>query len=174
MTPKHLPAFLARKPLFAGLDPEEVAQVTARMELVDVPAGAVIFSQGDPGDGWYVVVRGEVAIRMDVPDVGEHELARLESGEEFGEMALIDDHPRLASAVAEVHSTLARLPRAAFHEILDAESHLGARLVLAMARVLCQRQRELTGILTDLVDDPETAPPGPREMLSLLLIPRAH
>jgi CRP-like cAMP-binding protein len=170
MNKKQLTAFLARQALFRGLRPEELDVVVSRMELVEYDLGDTIFEEGVPGDGWYVVIKGEVSIVKSVANGEDHELARLEPGEEFGEMALLDDAPRLATALAETQTTLARLPRDAFFALLEDETRIGARVVLAMARVLCQRQRELTAILTDLVDDPETAAPGPHEMMSVLLI----
>lgn len=170
---KHdrLLSFLSAQKLFRGLDTEEIDSVRSRMEVVEVQAGTPVFLEGQAGDAWYVVVSGAIVILKATSAGADHELARLERGEEFGEMALIDDAPRLASAMAEGTATLARLPRSAFRALLDDEPAVGGKLVLAMARVLCQRQRELTAVVTDLVDDPETAAPGAREMLSLLLVP---
>jgi CRP/FNR family cyclic AMP-dependent transcriptional regulator len=170
MTHDRLLSFLSGQRLFRGLDSGEIDRVVRRMEVVDVADGQRIFAEGEPGDAWYVITKGAVVILKSTVSGPEHELARLERGEEFGEMALIDDAPRLASAVADGPASLARLPSGAFRALLDEESGVGGKVVLAMARVLCQRQRELTAVLTDLVDDPDTAAPGAREMLSMLLL----
>jgi len=59
----------------------------------------VIFREGDPGDVMFVVQNGEVEIHRDVTSQSEP-LARLSAGEIFGEMALVDQSPRSATAVA--------------------------------------------------------------------------
>jgi CRP-like cAMP-binding protein len=61
--------------------------------------GQIIFHLGDPGDSMYVIHDGEVIIRLDDREDAP-QLARLGKGEFFGEMALVDDSPRSASAVA--------------------------------------------------------------------------
>lgn len=170
MKPLQLSVFLSHQTMFCDLTMDETVSVAARMDVLEFDDDDEIFAEGQPCDGWYMIVKGEVAIVKGGINGMDHDLAQLESGEGFGEMGLIDDAPRLATATAVGKTTLARLPRDAFHTLLREEGSIAARIVLAMARVLAQRQRALTAILTDLVDDPETASPGPREMLSLLLL----
>ncbi|GDX82711.1 hypothetical protein LBMAG42_45220 [Deltaproteobacteria bacterium] len=170
MRPHQLSTFLSHQTLFKDLSLAETQSVAARMEVLEFEDDDEIFAEGQPCDGWYVIVEGEVAIVKSGVGGLDHDLAQLESGEGFGEMGLIDDAPRLATATAVGETTLARLPLGAFRAMMKDEGSVAARIVLAMARVLVQRQRALTAILTDLVDDPETAAPGPREMMSLLLL----
>lgn len=170
MKPRQLSTFLSHQSLFKELTLAETELVAARMEVMEFEDDDEVFAEGQPCDGWYVIVKGEVAIVKTAAGGLDHDLAQLESGEGFGEMGLLDDAPRLATATAVGRTTLARLPREAFRALLQDEGSIAARIVLAMARVLVQRQRALTAILTDLVDDPETAAPGPREMLSMLLL----
>ena len=170
MKPYQLSTFLSHQTMFKDLALAETELVAQRMEVLDYDDGDDIFEEGQPCDGWYVIVKGEVEIIKAGTSGLDHDLAQLESGEGFGEMGLIDDAPRLATAAAVGKTRVARLSRDGFHALLKEEPSVGARIVLAMARVLAQRQRALTAILTDLVDDPETAAPGPREMISLLLL----
>ena len=60
-----------------------------------VKAGAVIFQEGDKADGLFIIKSGQVGIRL-----GNRTLAELNANSIFGEMALIDDAPRSATAVA--------------------------------------------------------------------------
>ena len=91
-------------PMLAGL-PEPVLERLAR-EAVSVafPAGSVVLREGDVGDRFYVVERGEVAI------LGRH----FGPGEGFGEIALLRDVPRTATATAVTDVSLASLEREPF------------------------------------------------------------
>ncbi len=91
-------------PMLAGL-PESVLERLAR-EAVSVafPAGSVVLREGDVGDRFYVVERGEVAI------LGRH----FGPGEGFGEIALLRDVPRTATATADTHVSHATLEREPF------------------------------------------------------------
>lgn len=170
MKPLQLAVFLSHQSMFRGLSMAETEAVAARMDVLEFEDGDEIFAEGQPCDGWYVIVKGEVEIVKSGVNGMDHDLAQLEAGEGFGEMGLIDDAPRLATVSALGETSVARLSLEAFHLLLKEEPSICARVVLAMARVLVQRQRALTSILTDLVDDPETAAPGPREMISMLLL----
>ena len=59
--------------------------------------GRIVFSEGDPGDAMYVVIRGLVQIYRDTTR-GRVVLAKMGAGQFFGEMALIEDQPRSATA----------------------------------------------------------------------------
>ena len=74
-----------------------------------VKAGDRLFEEGDPGDAAFIVESGIVAIAKTV-EGAEVELARLEAGELFGEMAIIDGSPRMARAIAIEDSVVVRIP----------------------------------------------------------------
>jgi MFS family permease len=91
-------------PMLAGL-PEPVLERLAREAVaVSFPAGSVVLREGDVGDRFYVVERGEVAI------LGRH----FGPGEGFGEIALLRDVPRTATATAVTDVALAALERDPF------------------------------------------------------------
>lgn len=69
-------------------------------QLVKFAKGEIIFRQGYPGDHAYIVKEGEVEIFFEENDFTEKQLAILGVGEMFGELALMDDKPRSASARA--------------------------------------------------------------------------
>lgn len=79
--------------------------------------GRVVFTQGDNGDAAFVVESGEVAIFKDIE--GETiKLGTIKPGGIFGEMAVIDGSPRMATAIAEGHTILVRVPKAVFDQKL--------------------------------------------------------
>jgi CRP-like cAMP-binding protein len=76
-------------------------------------AGQVIFERGDPSDYMYGIVDGQVEIR-----VGDRILETIGAGSVFGEMALIDDEPRSATAVAKTECRVVEVDAPAFHELI--------------------------------------------------------
>lgn len=86
--------------LFAPLPPTTIEKVAARCSTVDVPAGSVIISEGDNGDRFYAIVRGQVEVRR-----GAIATRTLGPGDHFGEIALLRDINRTATVVAlsDVH-----------------------------------------------------------------------
>ena len=102
-------ALLHGIPMLRPLPEATIEQLAARLTRVQVPAGALVFEQGDEGDDFYVVERG----RADVIRDGQS-IAPLESGAGFGEIALIHDCRRTASVRATTALTLRTLNRSVF------------------------------------------------------------
>jgi len=105
--------------------------------------GDVVFRQGDAGHEAYVVVKGQIRI---VREYGsrQEDLAMLEAGELFGEIALLDGDPRTATAIAASEVTeLMVLPRSAFLE----QVRLNANLAADMFRMFARRFRSLESLL---------------------------
>src|SRR5687767_9507683 len=80
--------------------------------------GDVIFKEGDPGDGLYVVLSGRVQISAMISGGERHVFSTVGAGDVFGEMALLDNLPRSAHASAEGDTTVAFVPREEFVELL--------------------------------------------------------
>ncbi len=81
-------------------------------------AGEVIFREGDDGDEAYMILSGKIDITIKSAEE-EIILATLERGEILGEMALVDDQPRMATATATAETSLSVIPREAFKKRLD-------------------------------------------------------
>src|SRR5947209_5982254 len=86
--------------LFHGLSNEELRTLARQVVHREFGRHELIFSQGDPGDGLYVLTRGHVSITRQSPDGDELILTMYEPGEYFGDLSLFDDEPRSASAAA--------------------------------------------------------------------------
>ena len=98
----------------------------------DYDAGTVLFREGEPGDFMYVVQTGEVEIRR---NVGDHErvLAVLPAGEFFGEMALINQRPRSATAVVRSPSRLLVIEPRTFEAMIRGKTEIAVRMIKTLA-----------------------------------------
>jgi CRP-like cAMP-binding protein len=129
-------------PLFQDLTSADRRVLADLGERRKVPAGTVLFQEGAPGDALYVIMSGEVRVIRVVPGTGEEVLAVLSPGSTCGEMALIDDYPRSATAVAEGDATLLVISKAAFATLLHERPALAAKILRALCRSLSARLRE--------------------------------
>jgi CRP-like cAMP-binding protein len=116
-------------PLFGALAPASLHELLAKMTLLERPAGVAIVKQGEPGRDAFVVVRGVVDVERD--DDGKPEPTRLASlgpGALFGEMALVSDAPRAASALAAEPVQLLCVTRAELERLATTDPAFGREL----------------------------------------------
>jgi signal transduction histidine kinase len=102
-------------------------------------ADEIIFSAGDPGDGFYLVESGAVRISAVVGDNEPRVLARIGPGEFFGEMAVLDDASRSATATAETETTALFIDREQLLALLVQQP----QLALGLIREFSSRMRVL-------------------------------
>ena len=169
VTEEMLAQFLAKTDIFEGFDSEEVELFVPLLEITKVAASHTIFQEGTTGDAWFVVLNGEVSVTKEMASGPPHVLSHLFPGDSFGEMALMDGAPRMATLYAVEDSLFARLSRESFMQLLRDGQMPAIKLLWAMSSVLCQRQRELTQVLSDLVEGPEDETVREYEILSQLL-----
>ena len=100
----------------------------------DVSAGAVVFAEGDVADGFFVVLSGEVEV-----SVRGYVLATLGTGELFGEMALIDERPRSATAVARTDCRLVKVDEKRFLFLVTQTPFFA----LSVMRLMAERLRAM-------------------------------
>jgi CRP/FNR family cyclic AMP-dependent transcriptional regulator len=136
---------LERNRLFRGLSAATIQQIASLSVRRPYPMGAIIFSQGDPGDALYGIVTGKVRISASAPDGKEMFLNIMEPGDTFGEIALLDGYPRTATASATAPSELLIIMRDPFLALLQREPGLSIHLL----RLLCQRIRWTSGLAED-------------------------
>lgn len=136
---------LERSPLFRGLSSEILARIAALAVQRSYPSGEVVFLQGDPGDALYGVVTGRIRISAGASDGREIFLNIMESGDTFGEIALLDGGLRTAAATAIVPSELVSIRREHFLAVLEREP----RLALELLRLCGERLRWTSGQAED-------------------------
>lgn len=119
---------------------KEMALLDTLMQTVHLEDGRVLFHKGERGDALYVIEAGQVRIFTFDEKGQEITLNILGPGETFGEMALVDEQPRAASAAAVGAVTLRRLSR----EDFQAKLHTSPGLVREIVELLSNRVRDLT------------------------------
>lgn len=114
------PTLLKKTTIFSRLTDEALGEVAAALKPKGLAAGEVLFNQGDPGDELYIVQQGRVSIYVPSTDKSgeERPLRIFEAEEVLGEMALIDDRPRSASARALEATQVLTLTGADFQRLL--------------------------------------------------------
>lgn len=136
-------SLLGKCPLFADLTPPERERVAGIAYEKVFDRESLIFKEGELGDAFYLVVKGAVRISTDVPGVGEEALAVLKEGEGFGEMSLIDDAPRSASAIAhEDKVLLLAIYKRDFKALLEKDKEIASKLLWYFVRTLVARLRD--------------------------------
>ena len=136
----------SKVPLFEGISPEDRAALARAATLRTYRRGETIVQQGQPGDAFYVLVRGRVAVAIVAPDGREVVLNTLGEGDHFGEMALLDDAPRSASVIAQERSDLAILSRAVFLDLLKSNFVLTRALLAAFSARLRRANATIEGL----------------------------
>jgi signal transduction histidine kinase len=121
-------SFLQNVPLFMGLPREDLKRLCGLTKEVSFPAGGVVFEQGSPGDFAYVIKEGQIEISR-YSDGREVPLARRGRGEVIGEMALLEEAPRMATARAATESVLVAIGREQVDQLLGS-SPSAARAIL--------------------------------------------
>ena len=107
-------------PIFRGRSEGELSVLLTKLELKTWDPDAVVFQQGDSGDKFYVIRSGEVAIEVSDNGGPPREVATLRGGEYFGEIALVSEVARTASARVKVEAELWALAKEDFLELFEA------------------------------------------------------
>ena len=126
--------FLRNIPLFSGMPPDELSHLAGIAEEVVYPEGEVIIREGDHGEEMFLIVEGEIEIHRE-----SKPLAVLKSHDYFGEMSILDNEPRSATATARADCLLLRIRQSDFYDIL--ERHFN--VALTIIHTLTGRLREM-------------------------------
>jgi CRP-like cAMP-binding protein len=128
-------AVLGTVPLFAGLEAATRARLAACAESVEIFAGEVVFRQGHPSDGFYVVKRGSFSVSVDTAgEPGGVCVRRLQAGDFFGEMAVLTNEARSATVRCESDGELLRIHAAQVKALLARDPAAASAVAAVLIR----------------------------------------
>jgi uncharacterized protein YhbP (UPF0306 family) len=104
--------------VFRDLPRQESLGFTGELQPINVAAGEIIVRQGAPADKIFIIVKGEVVVEREEADGSKVELETLKDGQFFGEVAIMRDTPREATARAKTDVTLLALQRDTFQRLV--------------------------------------------------------
>ena len=131
-------------PMFEGMAEEDLAALSNQLGVRAYRAGSMIFNAGDSGDAMYIVASGDVNIHLPGEDSRRISLKDLAHGEHFGELALFDEGPRSASALATTDTQLLELQRATLASYLATRP----RAAMALLRTMSEHLRRTNMLLS--------------------------
>ncbi len=134
------PGMLRRVKALAELNDEQLLRFVSFMEAQNVRQWTQIVKQGDPDDGMFLVLEGELRVRLLIGGK-ETILATLGPGECFGEIALFDQGPRSADVIANRDSVLLKVTTEAFDRLRREAPELSAPILFAISKTLAARIR---------------------------------
>jgi len=133
--------------LFAGVPREELSLLVSQLMRRSYRRNDVIFHRGDPGSTLYIVQEGQVKISLPAIDGDEVTLQIFGRGEFFGEMSLLDDLPRSATATAIEPTRALSLGREQFLAAMQRERAIAATVMAALGL----RVRHANDMIEDIV-----------------------
>ncbi len=136
-----LEALLSRVQIFSQLTNRELRKVSSIVHRREYAANEYVFSQGDPGLGMYVIEDGEVSIIYSDEASIEKELTLLKAGDFFGELSLLDESPRSASAIAKAPSRIIGFFRPDLIDLLNRSPKSGTKILFKLGEVIGTRLR---------------------------------
>ncbi len=133
---------LRMTPIFRLLSDSEVSELGAGLRHLSFAPGELIIRQGDDGASMYFVTSGTVAITYQGADRAEHQVARMEAGDFFGEMSLLTGEVRGANAVALTRVDCYKLDKSGLEGIISRRADLAEDMSVVMAH----REMELSAV----------------------------
>jgi CRP/FNR family cyclic AMP-dependent transcriptional regulator len=124
---------LGRSDVFCSLDEAELVRLADRCHERSLGSGEIVFLRGDHGDCMYVVAAGSVAVSLSARSGRDVLLAVLQPFQTFGELAVLDGGPRVATVTSREKSALVVVPRASVAELVRREPSVAVALLTALA-----------------------------------------
>lgn len=147
-------AFLDRIPTLHLLGKEALRLLAISVETIKLARGDILFEEGQPADGGYIVVSGELVLQNANDRKGE-EPAKARRGTLIGETAMIAETQRPSTAIATESTIVFRVPRVVFVRILEGEPQAATALRRLLASRLARVMNDLD-LVRPLFEDAES------------------
>jgi len=140
--PEDILACLKKSDLCKGCSDQEILDLKSYMEVLDLQGKEILFKKGDFADSFYLIAKGAVEIRL---SHGNHEevIATLMENSVLGEVGILTDQMRSATAVVTKPSILLKLSRNTFEKLLSEGKPVSYKLVYQIAKILSYRLRQM-------------------------------
>ena len=138
---------LLKIPVFQGLESRELRTIKRILYQREYKKDEVIFNQGDAGLGMYIIVKGTVEI---VCGPERHMLAELSEGDFFGELALLDDSPRSATAFSKPPCKILCFFKPELLDIINRNPKLGSKILFKLAWTISERLKITNAQVSEL------------------------
>ena len=146
---ERLVDFIINLPLFEFLERNELIDVAARMEFIDLDPGEVLFNEWDKADYVCFVESGELDVTKKTGPNNSEVMATLRRGRSIGEMSIINNFPRSSTVIARSKARLAVFQRMAFEDILSKQVNLGVNILKGLANLLSINLKKTSSRLAD-------------------------
>ncbi|MDA8078223.1 MAG: cyclic nucleotide-binding domain-containing protein [Nitrospiraceae bacterium] len=143
--PQDVRDILKGVPIFEELSGKELFQIGRILHEREYQPDEAVFRQGDPGVGMYIIAEGVVEIRN---DPSGQVLTKLEGGEFFGELSLLEDAPRTASAVTRTPCRLLCFFQPDLLDLINRHPRLGVKILFRLAKTIGERLRKTNECLS--------------------------
>jgi CRP/FNR family cyclic AMP-dependent transcriptional regulator len=137
---KEILSLLKKTTIFCDLTQGELTDLLNILHVRTFAPGEKVFSEGEPGLGLYVILRGEVEIGK-LDQEGKGRLARLGTGDVFGEVSFLDGSGRSAPAAACAKTELIGFYRTELLQLLDRKPVLASKILFSLAKQMGMRLR---------------------------------
>jgi HEAT repeat protein len=130
---------------FSQIPDEILAEIASRLEELSISESETLFEKGDYGDSMYIIVEGEVRVHD-----GERTLNYLGERDVFGEMAILDPAPRVASITATKETRLLRLNQEPLYELMSERTEVAQGIIRVLSRHLRDRVQDINDLRAQL------------------------
>lgn len=143
-------AFLRTVTLFKEFAEADLVALSRQLREHKLKKGEVLFREGEEGHEMFLIRSGAIVISKPITGRVEQVLARMGSGEFFGEMSLFDQYPRSATVQAEAESALLGLDRQHLERLVDMNPRAAAAFFRALVEVFIQRLRDSGNLIAEV------------------------